>query len=151
VNSGIHSTPLRTNREIVTKLYRFNTLTLQRFNFAAASALLIVACAGSRHFHVPAEGPPRDAPLYVDLLAETQVATLHFPPGSYAFYALDDVGYYYRAPRKVIQHTGGGSVLRNGGIYVNKSDPKKIRGYIYLAGALTHVGDLSRTRHEFRD
>jgi hypothetical protein len=129
--------------------FHFNLLTFQRIT-AAAAALLLASCA-NRHFHVPAEGPPSDAPRYVDLLAETQVATLHFPPGSYSFYAVDDVGYYYRAPRKVIQHTGGSSVLRNGGIYLSKRDPTKIRGYIYLAGGLTHVGDLSRARHEFRN
>jgi hypothetical protein len=120
------------------------------FLLSTLAFVLSSACA-NHHFRVPAEGPPSDAPRFVDLLAETQVATLHFPPGSYGFYAVDDVGYYYRAPRKVIQHTGGGSVLRNGGIYVRKHDPTKIRGYIYLAGALTHVGDLSRTRHEFHD
>jgi len=142
---------LRRNREIVTKLYRFNSLTFQRFNVLVASALLLVSCAGNRHFRVPAEGPPSDAPHYVDLLSEKQVATLHFPPGSYSFYAVDDAGYYYRAPRRIVEHTGGSSMLHNGGIFMNKRDPKKLRGYIYLAGALTHVGDLSRVRHELRD
>ena len=130
--------------------FRFDASTLQRFNLFAASALLLTACA-SRHFHVPAEGPPSDAPHYVDLLSETQVATLHFPPGSYSFYAVDDAGYYYRAPRRIVEHTGGGSMSHNGGIFMNKRDPKKLRGYIYLAGALTHVGDLSQARHELRD
>jgi hypothetical protein len=100
---------------------------------------------------VPAEGPTSNAPRNVELFAETQVATLHFPAGVYSFYALDDVGYYYRAPRKIVQHTGGSSVLRDGGIYVNKRNPRKLRGYVYLSGALTHVGDLSRARHQFRD
>ena len=130
--------------------FRFSASTLQRFNLTAASALLFTACA-NHHFRVPAEGPPSDAPHYVDLISETQVATLHFPPGSYSFYAVDDAGYYYRAPRRIVEHTGGISMLHNGGIFMNKRDPKKLRGYIYLAGALTHVGDLSRVRHELRD
>jgi len=134
----------------VKSVYRFNPSTFQHFNVLAASALLLTACA-NHHFRVPAEGPPSDAPHYVDLLSETQVATLHFPPGSYSFYAVDDAGYYYRAPRKVVEHTGGSSMLHNGGIFMNKRDPKKLRGYIYLAGALTHVGDLSRARHELRN
>jgi hypothetical protein len=138
------------NRENVKNFYRFNGSTLQHFNVVAASALLLTACA-NHHFRVPAEGPPSDAPRYVDLLAEKQIATLHFPPGAYSFYAVDDLGYYYRAPGKIAEHTGGSSILHNGGIYVNKRDPRKLRGYVYLAGALTHVGDLSRARHEFRD
>jgi len=120
------------------------------FLLSTLAFLLSSACA-NHHFRVPAEGPPSDAPHYVDLLSEKQVATLHFPPGSYSFYAVDDAGYYYRAPRKIVEHTGGSSILHNGGIFMNKRDPKKLRGYIYLAGALTHVGNLSRTRHEFRD
>jgi hypothetical protein len=134
----------------VKSVYRFNLSTFQRFNVLAASALLFTACA-NHHFHVPAEGPPSDAPRCVELFAEKQVATLHFPPGSYSFYAVDDAGYYYRAPRKIVEHTGGSSVLHNGGIFVNKRDANKLRGYIYMAGALTHVGDLSRAPHEFRD
>jgi hypothetical protein len=119
-------------------------------NVLAAASLLLTSCA-NQHFRVPAEGPPSDAPRYVELLSETQVATLHFPPGPYSFYAVDDMGYYYRAPRKILEHTGGGSVPCNGGIFVSKRNPRKLRGYVYLAGALTHVGDLSRARHELRD
>jgi len=119
-------------------------------NVLAAASLLLTSCA-NQHFRVPAEGPPSDAPRYVELLSETQVATLHFPPGPYSFYGVDDMGYYYRAPRKILQHTGGGSVPCNGGIFVSKRNPRKLRGYVYLAGALTHVGNLSRARHELRD
>jgi hypothetical protein len=123
---------------------------IRRFLLSTLAFLLFSSCA-NHHFRVPAEGPTSNAPRYVELFAETQVATLHFPPGAYSFYALDDVGYYYRAPRKIVEHTGGSSVLRDGGIYVNKRNPRKLRGYVYLSGALTHVGDLSRARHQFRD
>ena len=128
----------------------FNSSTLQLFS-VCASALLLTACAGSRHFHVVAEGPTSNMPQYVELETGAQVATLHFPPGAYSFYAADDAGYYYSAPRKIVQHRGEGSVLRDGGIYVNKRNPKRLRGYVYIAGALTHVGNLSSTKHEFRD
>jgi hypothetical protein len=100
---------------------------------------------------VPAEGPPGDAPRYVELQEEKQIATLHFPLGVYSFYAEDDVGFYYRAPGKVIEHSSRGSVAHQGGLYLDKRNPKKLRGYIYLAGGLTHVGDLSRVKHAFRD
>jgi hypothetical protein len=85
------------------------------------------------------------------LMKEKQVATLHFPAGVYSFYAVDDKGVYYRAPRPVMQHMGGGSRPHNGGIFVNKRNPARLRGYIFNAGALTHVGDFSRTPHELRD
>jgi hypothetical protein len=100
---------------------------------------------------VPAEGPPADAPGYVVLERETQIATLHFPAGAYSFYAVDDKGYYYRAPQKIVQHTGGGSVFREGGIFVSRRNLKKLRGYIFFAGALAHVGNLSHAPHQFRN
>src|SRR5438067_407992 len=111
---------------------------------------LLCSCA-NHHFRIPAEGPPPNSPRYVELLKEKQVATLHFPAGVYSFYAVDDIGTYYRAPRPVIQRTGGGSVPRNGGIFVSRRDRNKLRGYIFYAGALTHVGNLSRVPHQFRD
>lgn len=79
------------------------------------------------------------------------MATMHFPPGEYELSAEDDVGYYYAAPRKIMQHTAVGSRARSGGIYVNKRNPKKLRGYVYWAGARTHLGNFSRVKHEFRE
>jgi len=113
-------------------------------------AFLLFSCANT-HFQVASGGPPQGTPRYVELLREKQVATLHFPVGVYSFYAIDDKGFYYRAPRPVIEHTRRGSVPHNGGIFVNKQNPNKLRGYIFYFGALTHVGDLSRTPHQFRD
>jgi hypothetical protein len=60
--------------------------------------------------------------------------------------AADKIGYYYRAPRKIVEQ---GSIGRDGGIFVSKRDPNKLRGYIYRAGAITHVGNLSKVRHRF--
>ncbi|MEP7015135.1 MAG: hypothetical protein ABI925_06825 [Verrucomicrobiota bacterium] len=109
-----------------------------------------LGCAGSRHYHaIPAEGPP-SVPRYLEIEKEASVATLHFPVGTYSLQAADDVGYYYAAPRKIAQHTAAGSRFRDGGIYVNKRDLRRLRGYIYLSGARTHVGNLSRVKHEFR-
>lgn len=82
-----------------------------------------------------------------ELLSDKQVANLHFPAGVYSFYALDDTGWYYRTPRPIIQHNGTRSTPYNGGIYVSKRNPHKLRGYVFYAGALTHVGDFSRTPH----
>src|SRR6266850_9680 len=117
-------------------LQRFNGSTLQRFNLLATAAVLLCGCA-NHHFRIATDGPPTTAPRSVELLADKQVANLHFPAGIYSFYALDDTGWYYRAGRAIVQHTGRGSVMRSGGIYVSKRDPHKLRGYIFHAGALT--------------
>lgn len=98
---------------------------------------------------IPAEGPAPTA-HYLELESEASAATLHFPAGLYTLYASDSNGYYYRAPRKIIQHTGAGSVSHTGGIYVRKRNPDNLRGYVYIAGALTHVGNFSGVAHQFR-
>jgi hypothetical protein len=82
------------------------------------------------------------------LFSKKQVTTLHFPAGIYSFYAEDNKGFYYRSPTPVIQHRATGSQSREGGIFVSRKDPNKLRGYVFLAGALTHVGNLSRTPHQ---
>jgi hypothetical protein len=114
------------------------------------STLLLASCA-NHHFRIPAAGPPANSPRYVELLADKQVATLHFPAGLYAFYAVDDAGTYYRSLRPIIQRTGGGSVRHKGGLYLSNRNPQKMRGYVFYAGGLTHVGDLTRVPHVFRD
>jgi hypothetical protein len=113
--------------------------------------LLLFSCAGSRHYHpIPAEGPPAIA-RYLELRSEVSVATMHFPAGTYSLVAEDDRGYYYRAPRKVAEHSAGAPIWHDGGIYVNKRDPRRLRGYVYWGGKLTHVGNLSRARHDLHD
>ena len=68
------------------------------------------------------------------------MATLHFPAGVYTLNAVDELGYHYRAHRKIAERAGGGSLWREGGTFVSKRDPRKLRGY--RAGAITHVGNL---------
>src|SRR4051794_13467064 len=113
--------------------------------------LVGIGCAGSRHYHsIPGEGPP-GTPRYLDIEKEVSVATMHFPAGEYSLSAEDDAGYYYAAPRKIMRHDASGSRPHTGGVYVNKRDPKKLRGYVYWAGARTHLGNFSRVKHEFRE
>jgi hypothetical protein len=113
-------------------------------------ASLFGSCLGSRQFQtIPAEGPPPTA-QHLELQSPVAVATLHFPAGLYTLYATDSTGYYYAAPQEIIQHTGGGSVPHQGGVYVLKRDPNNIRGYVFVAGALTHVGNFSRVEYRFR-
>jgi hypothetical protein len=118
---------------------------------AVLFAILLSGCAGGRHFQaIPAEGPS-PAPRYLELYSEVQTATLHFPAGVYTLNAVDKIGYYYGAPRKIAEHLGAGSTWHDGGIFVSKRNPGKLRGYVYRAGALTHVGNFSGTKHQLHD
>lgn len=109
----------------------------------------LLSCVGGRNYHpIPAEGPVRTA-RYLQLDHDAQIATLHFPAGTYSLEAEDNIGYYYAAPRKISEHTALGSHLREGGVYVNKRNPKKLRGYVMWGGVRTHVGNLSHVKHEF--
>src|SRR5207253_10430823 len=80
------------------------------------SYFLISGCAGSGHPRAitPSEGP--SSARYLEIYSELHAATLHFPAGVYTLNAVDKIGYYYRAPRKIAEHFGGGSFWREGGI-----------------------------------
>lgn len=113
-------------------------------------AVFLSGC-GSQQFRLANDGTSAGVPRYVELLREKQVANLHFPAGLYSLYATDNKGFYYRAPYPIRQNTDIGAVSRNGGVYVSRRNNEKIRGYIFFAGALTHVGDLSKVPHRFRE
>jgi hypothetical protein len=87
----------------------------------------------------------------IELRAEARVASVHFPAGIYTLSAADRIGYYYRSSRGVIQGSGPGRVVRQGGIFVSKRNRAKLRGYIYFGGSVTHVGNLSHAHYEFRN
>ena len=94
-----------------------------------------------------ASAPPR----FIELRAGASAATLHFPRGLYSLDAVDDKGYYYRAPQKIVQHSWSGSLPHEGGLFISKRDRRKMRGYVILPGGLTHVGNFSSVAHEFRN
>jgi len=114
-------------------------------------AFLLSACAGSSHPRVVTPGESVPTPRYLEIYAEPHAATLHFPAGVYTLNTADEIGYYYRAPRRIAEHISGGSVWRDGGIFVSKRNPQKLRGYVYRSGAITHVGNFLRVKHRFRD
>lgn len=116
-----------------------------------SSALFFVSCLGSRHYHAITENETTRQPRFLELQSDAAVATLHFPAGVYTLQSADNAGFYYQSARKIAQHTGGGTVSRNGGIFVSKKNPRKLRGYVFWAGALTHVGNLSHAPHRFSD
>lgn len=103
--------------------------------------LFISSCASHPRLTAP--------PQLLELYSEARVATLHFPSGTYSLSSEDRRGYYYRAPGGVIEHTAAGRRRRDGGIFVSKRDQRKLRGFVIMPYGLTHVGNLSRTEHEF--
>lgn len=73
-----------------------------------------------------------------------QVATLHFPAGTYTLEAADDAGWFYRAPQPIREGSFSGPILHNGGIYLRNTQPARLRGYVDWYGGIVHVGDLTR-------
>ena len=120
-------------------------------NLAFLLSILLSSCVGSSHPRLisPSEGPA--SPQHLEIYSELHAATLHFPAGVYTLNAVDKIGYYYRAPRKIAEHAGSGALWREGGIFVSKRNPQKLRGYVVRAGTITHVGNFSRAKHRFRD
>jgi hypothetical protein len=107
-------------------------------------AFLLCSCGGSQHPRALSGAGTTGVPQSIQLRSEVRLATLHFPPGIYSLSATDKIGYYYRSPRKVMQHTAAGAVPHEGGIFVSKRNHAKLRGYVYLGGGVTHVGNFSR-------
>ena len=116
---------------------------MRTFPLFICAAALLASCATHERF----ASPPRVLEVYSD----RRVAMLHFPRGTYLFASEDRRGYYYEAPGGVIEHTAAGSVRRKGGVFVTKRDRDKLRGYVVMPYGLTHVGNLSRVEHQFRE
>ncbi|MDQ6807983.1 MAG: hypothetical protein M3Z64_00930 [Verrucomicrobiota bacterium] len=87
----------------------------------------------------------------MELDSAPSASTVHFPRGVYALESTDERGSYYRAPESVMKHAFGGSQPYDGGIFVDRRDPRKLRGYIIWAGGRTKIGDFSGAPHTFRD
>lgn len=112
--------------------------------------LFLESCGSTHHFRKTTSTETSSTPPYLELRAKVSTGTLHFPRGLYVLDAVDDNGYYYRAPQSIVQHSFSGSIRHNGGIFVAKRDQRKLRGYVILSSGLKHVGNLSRIDHEFR-
>jgi hypothetical protein len=114
------------------------------------AALLLSSCGGTHHFRATGPGQTTSTPPYLELRSERSAGTLHFPPGIYVLNAVDDKGYYYRSPRRIVQHSFSRGISYDGGIFVEKRDQRRLRGYVIMPGGLTHVGNLSGADYEFR-
>lgn len=114
-------------------------------------ALLLTGCGGTDRRHTIDSAGTTSTPQYLELRSRISAGTLHFPAGVYVLDSEDHKGYYYRAPRKIVQRSFSGGLGRDGGIFVSKQDQRRLRGYVIMPGGLTHVGNLSRADYEFRD
>lgn len=117
---------------------------------ALVAVLLLTGCGGTDRRHSISPAGTTSVPPHLELRSKISAGTLHFPPGRYVLDSEDGNGYYYRAPRKIVQRSFSGGYPRNGGIFVSKRDQRKLRGYVIMPGGLTHVGNLSRADYEFR-
>jgi len=117
---------------------------------ALVAAFLLPGCGGTDRRQSINPAGTTSAPPYLELRSKISAGTLHFPPGLYTLDSQDHKGYYYRAPRKIVQRGFSGGLGRDGGIFVSKQDQTRLRGYVIMPGGLTHVGNLSRADYEFR-
>ena len=113
--------------------------------------LACVGCTGGRNYRMLDAAAPTNTPRFLELRHSAQVATLHFPAGTYVLEAEDDAGYYYRAPRQVLEKSFSGPLLHNGGLYLSNSRRRVLRGYVDWYNGLVQVGNLSRADYELHD
>lgn len=111
-------------------------------------AVVLAGCAGHKSFRSAFENG--SVPRYLELAEGRSIATFHFPAGLYAFELADKDGYYYRALKRVVNHSFAGPITQNAGIFVSKSNGK-VRGYVVWAGGRTRIGNLSRAPIRYRD
>ena len=115
----------------------------------AAFAILASGCGGTDRRHA-VNPSATTAARFVELRSEISAGTIHFPRGLYSLDTEDQNGFYYRAPGKVYQRAFAGRYPRDGGIFVSKRDPRKLRGYVIMPSGITHVGNLSGSDYQFR-
>ena len=113
------------------------------------ATLLFSGCGGTDRRHSINRAATITAP-YLELRADASAGTLHFPRGVYVLDSEDHKGYYYRAPRKIYQRSFSGGLPYDGGIFVSKQNPRKLRGYVIMPYGVTHVGSLSSASYQFR-
>lgn len=127
---------------------RFSRLLLGTA-FLFLTAIAFPGCGGADR-RQPVNPAATTAPPFLELRRNTSAGTIHFPRGLYSLDTEDRNGYYYRTPTKVYQHSFGGSYPHDGGIFVSKRNQRKLRGYVMMAGGITHVGNLSGADYQFR-
>jgi hypothetical protein len=119
-------------------------------SMALTAVLFLGACGGADRRHTVNPAATATVAQSIALLSETSAGTIHFPRGLYSLESEDHHGYYYRAPVKLYQRSFAGREPHDGGIFVSKQNQRKLRGYVVMAGGVTHVGNLSGANYQFR-
>jgi hypothetical protein len=132
--------------KLVRKTFRLVLLTA----LLGAIALAFSSCGGTDRRH-PVNAASTTAARFVELRSDTSAGTIHFLRGLYSLDTEDGKGYYYRAPGKVYQRSFSGRYPYDGGIFVSKRNPRKLRGYVIMPGGITLVGNLSGSDYELRN
>lgn len=139
-----------TDYVLLFKLVTRKLCCLKAAILALAASLALSSCVGSHNYQT-VDAANTNVPRYLELQEPVRAATLHFPSGQYVLEATDSHGSYYRAPQKIYEHSFGGTVGHEGGIYVRGKGRVTLRGYIYWHGALTHIGNFSRANYNLHD
>jgi hypothetical protein len=130
--------------------------TLQRWaqrSCTIAAILLLPACltyCASNGDYRPVTASSA-APRAIELQETHTINTFHFPRGIYTLEAEDDSGFYYRAPVRLMKQSFGGADPHEGGIFLGRGNRPTLRGYVVWAAGRTRIGNLTRSRYEFRD
>jgi hypothetical protein len=118
--------------------------------FIVLIAFVLTGCGGTDRRRPVNPATTTTVARFIELRSNTSAGTIHFPRGLYSLESEDQNGYYYRAPVKVYQHSFSGGIPHDGGIFVSKRNPRKLRGYVVMPYGATHVGNLSGADYQFR-
>ncbi|HEX4632170.1 MAG TPA: hypothetical protein VH188_14525 [Chthoniobacterales bacterium] len=115
------------------------------------AAFVLAGCGGTdRRRPVNPATTAASTARFIELRADTSAGTIHFLRGLYSLESEDQRGFYYRAPVKVYERSFAGRVAHDGGIFVSRRNPQKLRGYVIMPYGVTQVGNLSGADYQFR-
>ena len=118
--------------------------------FLVLFAFVLIGCGGTDRRRPVNPSATTTAARFIELRSDTSAGTIHFLRGLYSLESEDQHGYYYRAPGKVYQRSFSGRIPHDGGIFVSRRNPRKLRGYVIMPYGVTHVGNLSGADYQFR-
>src|ERR1041384_890391 len=95
-------------------------------------AVVLTGCGGTDRRRPVNAAATTTVARFVELRSNTSAGTIHFLRGLYSLESEDRNGYYYRAPVKVYERTFAGRMPRDGGIFVSRRNPRKLRGYVVM-------------------
>jgi hypothetical protein len=114
-------------------------------------ALVLAGCGGTDRRRPVNPSAATTIARFIELRSDTSAGTIHFLRGVYSLESEDQHGYYYRAQMRVYERSFAGRIPHDGGIFVSRRNPRKLRGYVVMPYGVTLVGNLSGADYQFRD